>query len=356
MNLKKVVLTYNDIQNGFPVYDDRYEVLSYALREDRIKAFYDNPNMIDRSKPMLRLYVDDNIIVARSMNFTTQVRIKQHTFPASSGSSLFVHEDYRQYGLGAELMLDKVRDKSEVFCLSAGLSSMVIPLYKVLKYTVFSFPIISLRRHSKYAFINRGFPSWLSSGLGRIIDFILRMKYFSLYRTSHKLCSLYRVEEVLEVPHWVDEIVLDSKYDFMEVHDRAWLQWNLDNSYHSDYPNRQGFYIVYRFNEPIAFFMITERKRDNKNIGRIVEWGIKGCKITEYNLILLALNSFNKDVDEIKVLTQDADVEKHLLKEGFVKNDHFEIAFKVLKKNQEDIIDVNKWRIRYGYADSIMSI
>lgn len=356
MNLKKIVLSYNDIQNEIPIYDDRYGVLSYALREDRKKAFYANPNMIDLTKPLLRLYIDDNIIVARSMNFTTQVRIKQNTFTASSGSSLFVHEDYRQYGLGAELMLDKVRDKSEVFCLSAGLSSMVIPLYKVLKYTVFSFPIFSLRIHNKYAFINRGFPSWLSIWLGKIIDFILRLKCFSLFRTSRKLFSLYRVEEVSEVPHWIDEIVLDSKYDFMELHDSKWLQWNLDNSYHSEYPNRQGFYIVYRTNEPIAFFMITERKRDNKNIGRIVEWGVKGQKITEYDLILLALNSFNKDVDEIKVLTQNVNVQTQLLNGGFVKNDHFEIAFKDLKNNHKDIMDVNKWRIRYGYADSIMSI
>ncbi len=356
MNLKKVILSYNDIQNELPIYDDSYGVLSYALSEDRKKAFYNNPNLLDRSKPFIRLYVNDNVIVARSMNFTTQVRIKQNTFPASSGSSLFVQEDYRQYGLGAELMLDKVRDKSEVFCLSAGLSNMVIPLYKVLKYTVLSFPIFSLRRHNTYAFINRGFPLCLSKGLGWILDFILKLKYFSLYRTSHKLCSLYRVEEVSEVPHWVDEIVLDSKYDFMEVHDRKWLQWNLDNSYHSESPNRQGFYIVYKISEPIAFFMVTERKRDNKNVGRIVEWGIKGQQITEYDLILLALNSFNKDVDEIKVLTQDINIQTHLSKNGFVENDHFEIAFKDLKSNQKDIMDVNKWRIRYGYADSIMSI
>lgn len=351
MEIKKENLSYSQVKNNNFSYDDKYGIMSYALSHSRKSAFFSNPNQVDNENIMLRLYLDENTVIARSMSFRTKIRVNGTLYYARSGSSMYVQESYRHLGIGAELMYEVVKNKSNKFCLCAGLSEMVLPMYKALKYIIFSFPICCKIVHTKPFLRNRNLPKFVVFFVSPILDFVLRL--YSVHNVFSR--SRYTAVRVNKVPDWVDDITLHDKYEYMEIHDHKWLQWNLDHNFHDSPDNIQAFYVIKNENVEVGFFMITERNEAGIITGKIVEWGIKEGLLLEEDLINIAIKQFSKKVDVIKILVQSEYIRTNLKSKGFKVNDHFEIAFKDLTKGDNDYRNVKKWRIRYGYADTIMS-
>ena len=148
----------------------------------------------------------------------------------------------------------------------------------------------------------------------------------------------------------------------MEVHDQKWFQWNLDNSFHYNKNNKTTFYSVSLNSENLGFFMIKERVGSiesrgihNACFGSIVEWGTKdSSRLSEFDLQMMAINSFSDSVDLVFLSTTDLTVVKKMKKLLFIRKRDTEIAFKDLSKQFKDAKDMSLWRLRLGYADTVL--
>ena len=173
----------------------------------------------------------------------------------------------------------------------------------------------------------------------------------------------FTIKEECMVPEWVNDIVLNDGHKYMEVHDNKWLQWCLDNKFHGEDGNVNRFYSVFRQGEPMGFFMIKERVVLNEQrsyspllYGTVVEWGTKDDSVlSEIMLDKMAVCQFSKQVDVIRVATDNDKTSKQLSKLLFRQHGNSYIAFKDLKKVYSDASNPSLWRLRFGYADSIFN-
>ena len=91
-------------------------------------------------------------------------------------------------------------------------------------------------------------------------------------------------------------------------------------------------------------------------LGAIVEWGsYDESLLSESDLNLLALTTFTKEVDIIEFASADMDTINKMKLHGFIKHGDARIGFRDKKKKYKDASDIKNWRIRYGYADLILT-
>ena len=148
----------------------------------------------------------------------------------------------------------------------------------------------------------------------------------------------------------------------MELHDRSWLQWNLDYNLMGHMRDKQSFYAIYvKKGKPQGFFMTKERFEERagryQNIirGTIVEWAtIDANLLSEADIILMAMSTFSPDTFHIATVTSDKNTEKRLKLLGFIRHGNFQMSFKDKKEQFKDASDQNLWRLRYGCCNTII--
>ena len=246
--------------------------------------------------------------------------------------------------------------------LSAGISDMALPLYKRTKYHIFEFPKFLRVNNSRALLGKYGLKGILLATASALVNFLLHLFYLLSKERTGKLKKQYTLEKTEVVPEWVDDIVLDERYKYAEVHDQKWLQWNLDNNFKGHERDIQSFYIIKLADKYVGFVMTKERYRSevqgmkNVMIGSIVEWGsVNESKLNEASIYRLVLDTFSKDVDIIETATNNADTQHELKKIGFIHHGNAHIAFKDKTKQLTDSGDASLWRLRYGYADVILN-
>lgn len=361
MNLETV--TYQEVINGYIPEGDHYGLAAYALAEPRLTAFLSNPRLNDKSKVMLKLVREDGKIVGRSMQFPSRFKAESKIIDTVGGSALEVADDYRSSDAGMLLMSYNLEHKENNATILSGFSRVAARCHKAMGSRMFTFPqLVQIRNFTKILPV-LGIPQWVSKYFGWLgTCFIYPFCLFANIK-GKRLKKKYNVEKVEIVPDWVDDIVLNDGHDYMEIHDHQWLQWNLNNMFHSHPLNRNSFYTVTLDGEGLGFFMIKERfnsieTRGVKNalFGTVVEWGTKTPdRLNEYQLQLMALASFSKRVDLVYTATTDEQVVKRLKKLFLIKMRDAEIAFKDLKKQFKESKDIKKWRLRLGYGDTILN-
>lgn len=362
MDIKQQYISYQEIKDGVSIECDNYGLAAY-LGESRKEAFFHNPNLTNLSDCLLALVRVDGVVVGREMLFPSKVRAYDTESYAQSCSALDVDERFQHLAIGSDLFryYTKVTDYPFVIC--SGISDQALPLYKVWRYHVLEFP--------RYMLLCRANSILNSLGLKGVV-----LKTFSLIpNVGIKLWSFvnsvrikskfkkFKLSKENIVPDWVDTITLDGKYKYMEIHDKEWLQWCLDYNFRNEPRNIQSFYSIYQNNKPVGFFMTKERFRESaggklKNIllGAIVEWGTFDDSIlSEDNIYKLALSTFSKNIDIIELASSNLNIGKKLRTFGFIKHGFAHIAFKDKSKKYIDASDINLWRIRYGYADVILT-
>ena len=356
MEFQEKLVSYEEVKSG------KIEGGGYAKMEDARKAaFLANPNLADYSQSMMALLMADGKAVARIMLFDTRIKTGEGVFAAGSGSSLHVSKEYRKYNLGADLMMQETPHDYRLF---AGISDMALPLYKVMRYKILEYPRMMLLCNSRCILEMKGLKGIMLNITASLVNIPLRLLTAFNKARSRSLIKRFEVKKESVVPEWVDDMVLNDGHKYMEVHDKAWLQWNLDYHYKDDPQDIQSFYSIYKGGIPVGFFMTKERFRKNaggqlKNLilAAIVEWGIdKNCKeLDETILYKMALSTFTKNVDIIEFATTDLEVCKKMKRWGFIKHGFAHIAFQDKKKNCKDAGNIELWRIRYGYADVILT-
>lgn len=233
-------------------------------------------------------------------------------------------------------------------------------MFKKLRYHLFEVPQYYNVKHAKYlvgSFNLRGHLSLLKNGVTLMLkDLLIQKKYKELKRK-------YAIKKETKVPEWAGKMATNDGHKYMELHDREWLQWNLDYNTYGYKEDIQSFYSVFdKHNYPIGFFMTKERiikKPGNPNngfvIGTIVEWesGDKNV-LSEVDINILADRTFTKNVDVIYTLACESDTAGQLEKMGYHERATFKVGVKDKKKQFKDIGDQSLWRLRYGMTNMII--
>lgn len=362
VNIINKIVAYKELLNYIPQ-NDVLGIASY-MSETRKKTFLNNPNLKDIEDCALYLSIVDDIPAGRLMLFPTRIKLDDTVTYAESGSALEVHEEYRKYALGIDLMMYWALKDEYDFIIASGISDMALPVYKKLKFHVFEFPRMMMLRNVRCILESKQLKGTflkITTMLGNVV-----LKMFNMYGTikSKLFAKRFEVKKETIVPEWVDDIVVNDGHKYMEVHNQQWLQWNLDYNFRGLEQDKQSFYSVWSEDKPVGFFMTKERYRvlaggrlKNVTIGSIVEWGTKDASIIgETELTALALRTFSDSVDVVEMATTDSEVVIKLKKFGFIKYGCAHIAVKDKKhRMSEDFADPTFWRIRYGYADVILT-
>lgn len=361
MEFSSRIISYGDLRKGLHFENDKYGIASYEY-ETRRRTFLANPCVGDDDDVFMYLIEADGVPVGRTMLFNTRIKIEDEILPLYSGSSIRVEDSFQKYGLGGEIFAFGGTIKGRKLFLSAGISDMALPLYKVTKYHIFEFPKLLRINNFKPLLGKYGVKGLLQSTIGYLLNVFLKIFYRLSTIKTNRLKKKYSLEKVSTVPQWVDDMVLNDGHKYAEVHDHKWLQWNLENGFKGHKRDKQSFYVVKQNESLVGFVMTKERYREEVQgmkdvlIGSIVEWGSKDEKVlSEADLYRLVLDTFSKEVDIVETATNDVVTQRVLKRMGFIHHGDAHIAFRDKSKQLKDAGDASLWRLRYGYADVILN-
>lgn len=357
-------ITYRELRDGsyknaYIPQDSKFKVTS-LLTDNLREALITCPGNDDDSKTFMRVCVDEeNKEIGRTFGFGTRIKAGDKVFGAQTGCGFEVIEEYRKEGVGADLMMMSLYSDEYDFTLAAGISLMVLPMYRKMKYHLFEVPQYFKVRNSRFEVKSLGLKSRLYRGLKNCM---LKIKDIPNHIANYGLKKRFVIKKETIVPDWVTEMVANDGHQFMEVHDRAWFQWNLDHNTYGYGEDIQSFYsVLNRDNKPIGFFMTKERiiKKPGRNngfiIGTVVEWeSINKLALSEADINLLAMHSFSKRIDAIFTLACESGTASQLMRMGFKERASYKAGIKDKKKQIENIGDQNQWRLRYGMTNMII--
>ena len=358
------IISFRDYATGnYQLCADPYGIASYVLTPSRIAAGMNCPFNASEDNCAFFFVNVDGIVAVRTQHFGSRFYAGGKIVPAGIGSALETAEAYRHLGVGADSVLFSATNSEYPVYIGSGISDMSLALYRKLHYYILEFPRIMQLRDARCFLESKGIKGIALKWMSKLLNMLLNLFVGYANRRGRKLQQCYQVEKVTKVPVWVDEIVLNDGHKYMEVHDHLWLQWNLDYNFRGLSQDIQSFYVVKERGNPVGFFMTKERFREKaggvlKNIliGSIVEWGIAAdCALSEMDLYAMALLTFSKDVDIVETATIDRKVIKQMKRFGFITHGYAHIGMKDKKKQYRDAADINLWRVRYGYADVILT-
>lgn len=356
-------VSYQEVIDGYNPVGDEYGLAAYAIAEPRKKAFLSNPNLTDTSKVMIKLMRDNGKIIGRNMMFPSRFKSGDDIIETVGGSSLSVAKEYRNGEAGGILMSYNIRHKENNAVISSGFTAIAAKCHKALRAYMLCFPQLIQIRDFRKVLPGMGLNSIISNVVGTVLNCVLWPFLGFVKIKAKNRCKGYQIEEVHAIPEWIDDIVLNDGHKYMEVHDHRWFQWNLDNMFHSHPRNINHFFTVSKGGEKLGFFMIKERNSTVNSestsemvSGTICEWGTNdNSRLNEYDLHVIALNYFSKNVDVVFMATNDNEVVNKMKRFLFFRRNEAKIAFYDLKKEHKDAKDINLWRVRLGYGDSILN-
>lgn len=360
-------ITYQELKDGtyknaYIPQDSKFTETSHMTSNLR-DALIACPGNIDDSKVFLNICVDEEgKEIGRDFRFGTRIKGGDKVYVAGTGGGLEVIEKYRSDGVGVDLMLMSLYNDEYDILLGAGMTKMVFPMYRKLKYHLFEVPQYVKIQNSHYAlrrFALKGTMLKLVAGIGNGVIKVLDIP--NKFRIK-KINKRFIIKKETVVPEWVSEMIANDGHQYMEVHDREWLQWNLDYNTFGNDEDIQSFYSVYdKDNKALGFFMTKERlimRSGSKHgyiTGTIVEWESRDKSVlSEADINLLALQTFSKKVDWIITLECDPGTGSQLKKLGFIQRGSFRMGLKDKKKQLKDANNQNLWRLRYGYTNMII--
>ncbi len=360
MEITSQIIHYVDLKDNEEFVGDDYGIVAYATTKAKREAFLANPFLGNKDQCFLYLMKVNDTFAGRSILYPTRIKIGNDVFAAQCGSSLEVVEKFRKLELGVDLTTYPVFNKQFDFILYSGLSKYAIPIYKVLRFSFIESTLLWQPRTTRFLFEKSGFPSFLTNIFAPLATLLLFPILYFEKLVSANLFKKYQVEKLTTIPEWVNDMVLNDGHKYMELHNRDWLQWNLDYNHYGG-NDSQAFYAIYKTEKPIGFFMITERFKNNpsKNIsnlgfGSVIEWAtIDNNVLSEYDIHWMAMSFFSKNVDIIQVASNCKSFIKRMKHLFFFEHGKAYIVFKDLRKKYKDSANNDLWRVRLGYADTI---
>ena len=344
-------------------FKDPYNIAS-TLNSEMKKAILVNPSGYREDEVCQILALDGDVVVGCTNPYSGRVRLNGEVYPAQNGSTLFSHEDYREENVGGELFYRISTLHPSRNCFFCGISQMAIGLYRVLKFNVFEFPrLIYLRKSRSVIQSILKTESPIIKLLIICADVCLWLHRTALSMFVKLTKGGYKVCKQVAVPQEVIDIMMEDEHPFAEYHDKAWMEWNLNYSVAPE-PRKKTLFTIEKDGKIEAFFLTkvqffetaSSRGFKNVNLGTVMEWGIsKASKLTEKDINLLAIQSFDKDVDGIQVATTDENLARKLKRYLFVGIGKANFGVKIKSVKDPGLKDINNWRVRLAGCDTLMN-
>lgn len=355
-------ITLSELIAGYQYPDDSYNIASY-LSEARLKAFAHNPNLKGANHTTHAISVIDNKVCGGLMLFESSFYNGVTIERAQCMSALETVEQYREEGIGAGLFCYAAAKTEPKYVICSGISDLALPLYKMMRFKMLTFP--------RMLYLNDSAPIVYSilgkNLLGTLARYCLNALCFPIrFKNNYRRKSILRRFSIInekKVPAWVEDLTLRDSKKYKEVHDKNWLQWNLDYNFQGEPSNKQSFYTIFENENPIGFFMTKERYREEAGgklrdfvLGAIVEWGTYDeKKLSECDIYILALSTFTKNVGIIEIASTNPNTVSTMKSYGFLKHGVARVALRDKTKQLKDSDNIDNWRLRLGYADVILS-
>ena len=340
------------------------EGIMASLNDKMREAMLCNPSGYMDDETCQILALDGQRVVGCINAFRSRVKINDEIHSVQTGSFLYASEKYRKENVGGELFFRLTNLHPQKNNYYAGISQMAQPIYKVLKYKLFEFArLIYLRKSRSVVHALLKIESNWINPIIWAVDFCLWLHRRIWMLINCNLHLKYRVELTSTVTDDVERIAMGDNHPFMEVHDRAWLQWNLDHTFSLDERNKKRLYVIKKGDKVEAFFIIKQeffakassRGFRNVYLGSVVEWGIDtSSKLREKDIYLLSLGCFDNEVDGVQVASNDKLTVKGLKRNAFVNLGNATMAFKMKAIKEEGIDNINNWRVRIAGGDTLL--
>lgn len=294
------------------------------------KSIVSSPHWTPKD-PIVCIALADDVIVGRFMLFRSKIKACTELIDVQTSGGLLVSENYRGLGIGKNLFQTVLKND---FYLGALYTR---PAYNIIKKTEV---MLEIPQYVRY----------LYKGFKRILDIPIYVKNFFLRR---RLC----IERLDVVPDWVDQLIMNNNYKYMEQHDALWLQWALDSNATGNETDYQSFYALYnKDRQPIGFFMTKTRTIEQDGIrhkkANLVEWAFSDIsKLDEADINILALSTLEPAVVKFWTITENSGTQNKLLRYQFKRKGWFAMGVR-MDERFEDIGDVMQWRIRYGCSNT----
>lgn len=330
----------------------KYEMFTASER----KALLDKPSGYSEDEIYAVTAVDGDKIVGGHILFTTRVKLCEEMVIAQTGTYLYSKEEYQKQNVGAFVFFDSMRLRQSKNGLYYGISQMALGLYKALKFNVFEYPRLIYLKKSR-SVVERVFRtnSVVIKPLVLIGDLLLKIHRNILSRFDG--LKGYKVEETINVPDEVIDIINADTHPFSELHDKAWFEWVLNGTFREDSTIKRKLFVVKKNDKTVAFFatkqefleQASSRGFKNVTLGTIMEWGIAvDSELTEDKLYVLAIRTFTDEIDAIQVAATEDGIVGRLKKKLFVQVGYCNMAVKIKEPKIDDIGDKPKWRYRIG--------
>lgn len=355
------IVSFNEVKNNIIIEHDDYNIARDGMKEQLVKVIFSNPFLIHYDRPMFLFSRYNGIVGGRVMYYPTKLMLNGETQDALIGSDLKVEESLRQHALGLDLMLYATQQQLYSYTLYAGLSPMAVRIYKhAPETTIFETPKMCQFRNVRLLLHRFGIKGKWLNVMSLIPNFFLQLYIILLSCIFTIKRKGYRLKKMETIPRWVDDMLLNDGYKYKELHNCDWMQWVLDHDFWPNKKNRNEFVAIYKNQQPVGFFLIKvrciEKYKGLKDVkkGSIFEWGtIDENILSEETIIKMAVSSFSKDIDFCQFTSKDTAITQKFKWYGFIEKEKSYIVFRDLGKRFEDSKDINNWRIRLGYADTV---
>ncbi|MDR0940073.1 MAG: hypothetical protein LBN29_12145 [Mediterranea sp.] len=348
-------------------FTDKYHILDTINKQGELALFH-NPSG-HKDKEVCQILAIVNGDVAGCVNcFSSRLSINGIEYHAQSASNLYVQDDYRKFGLGAELLM-YIKDLHPTKnVIVAGISQMALPMYRILKYKLLKMPRYIFLRKSRCAvqsvLKNEGKATKATFAITVVLDGLLW-----IHRSLLALFTKFRnrsitVERAIAIPDNISEMSANDGSSFMEVHDKKWFEWSLNYTLSMDSRNKKDFFLIRKKDKVIGFFMTKIEYNEAAGggkfkdiyLGSVMEWGVlPDVQLSELDIQLLAIQSFPNDIDGVQIASANDKVQKKLRRLGLFHVGDTYMGFRFQTNKVDGIDDIHKWRMRLATGDTIIN-
>lgn len=356
--LKKI--SYGQLQeNNWLTDDDCYGMAAFV--DDNVRlTFLQSPNNNQPEKTAVLLALEGDKIVGRHLLYGTAIKTGDGSIKAQSSGSTEVHESQRGKGIGS--MINKWTLNNDEYpmyiCSLLSPACLRIMEKKENECTIFEFPELIKIINTESAFACRGLkglPLKICSGLSNVFLGIVNIPTKTkIMRLKKKYC----LKRENDIPEWAGDMCMNDGHKYAELHDNAWLKWNLKYNLTGKPQDKQSFYSVYKGDMPVGFIFTKERLRNDVSsemiIGTLCEWASVDDELTETDINLLALSTLDKKCYYLRTVTNDPRTYNEMKGLWFSSHGQMQMGFKDKLGQYLDMADQSKWRIRFGCCNSIL--
>ncbi len=281
------------------------------------------------------------------------------------GSALYVPEEFRKTLMGVKLILAMQRMHHTVG--ASGVSRLVYPLYRNLRWLDFELPRYVLVRHSR-SVVERYVGAGLAGASARAIaDTALRAHGMAIRPWARHRVRRFDAQQISEFPEALAPTLRVSGRAVSGHRSAAWMNWLLRSHFDEQSTRRGLFTVIGPNNEISGYFLvrartyerITERSFRNLYLGSLQDWAALDPTLKFEHMTLLAVRELAKwNVDAIEVFVPDDESSAGLRRLGFVRAGSMYVLANASEESplrSPQFATPSAWRVRPAEGESFFS-